>query len=146
MHHVYREATVPFSREKMFNLVNQVNDYPKFLPWCKSARILSQSPSSMKATLVLSKGGIQKAFTTLNTLTPFESIKIDLIDGPFKHLAGMWHFKHLSDHSCKVSVDLEFEFAGRLIEIMLGPVFSQIAQSLVDAFCQEAKQRFEELT
>lgn len=141
MQHVYREALVPYSAQEMYELVNEINNYPHFLPFCKNAVITEQTADSLTATLLLAKGGVHKSFTTRNTLTPFERIDIDLVNGPFKHLTGHWKFEKKST-GCLVSVDLAFEFSSRLLEMLFGPIFYEIAHALVYAFTQEAKKRY----
>lgn len=142
MTHVYREALVPYTQQQMYDLVNNVHDYPTFLPWCKSVRVLEQNEKIIKATLLLAKGGIHKTFTTKNSLTPFERIDIDLIDGPFKKLSGHWRFLTQPSGQTKVSVDLEFEFSSRILALLLEPVFTEVSHTLVSAFTKEAHRRY----
>ena len=142
MPHVHRATTVPYSAKQMYDLVNNIHDYPKFLPWCKHARILAQSHTEITATLLLAKGGIHKSFTTKNSLTPDETIHISLVDGPFKQLHGHWHFAEQASGHTLVSVDLTFEFSSKLLTLLLGGIFNEIAQTLVSAFCAEAKRRY----
>lgn len=141
LNHVYREALVPYTTTQMFELVHHIPDYPKFLPWCKAAHIQSQTENTIIATLLLSKGGIHKTFTTKNTSIPTKRIDIDLVDGPFKHLTGHWRFEATPD-GCLVAIDLEFEFSSRIIAILFGPVFHEITHLLVNAFTTEAKRRY----
>ena len=84
-------------------------------------------------------GGVSQSFTTRNTLQKPEQIRICLEKGPFKTLEGVWHFQALSESACKISLDLKFSFANRLLEMAVGPVFHQIASTLVDSFCQRAE-------
>lgn len=139
MNHVYRQAKVPYSAQQMYDLVNDINAYPQFLPWCKSAHICEQTAEHIIATLVLAKGGIHKAFTTCNRLTPAERIDIELVDGPFKHLTGHWRFQDQPDGGCFVSVDMEFEFSSRILGLLLEPIFNEITQTLVTAFTKRAE-------
>ncbi len=140
-HQVFRQTLVPYTAQQMYDLVNAIADYPKFLPWCKNSKVLASTESSITATLVLVKGGVHKAFTTKNHLTPYERIDIELVDGPFKHLTGHWRFQ-TQKAGCLVSVNLEFEFAGKILSVLLTPVFNEIAQTLVHAFTQEAHSRY----
>jgi ribosome-associated toxin RatA of RatAB toxin-antitoxin module len=137
---ISRQAIVPYSAAQMFALVNAIESYPDFLPWCRSSEILSQYQDEVRARLDLSRGGLQKSFTTCNRLQPDKMIEIRLIDGPFEHLQGMWRFQPLSadGSGCQILFDLEFKFAGKLVDMAFGPIFQQIANSLVDAFCQRA--------
>jgi ribosome-associated toxin RatA of RatAB toxin-antitoxin module len=142
MHHVYKQASVPYSTQQMYDLVNNIADYPNFLPWCKHAHILAESAQEITAKLLLAKGGIHKAFTTRNTLTPNQEIRIALVDGPFKKLQGHWRFIENTDGSTLVSVELSFEFSSKLLAALLSGVFHEIANTLVSAFIQEAHRRY----
>jgi len=122
----------------MFVLVDDVTAYPEFLPWCKSAEVHGQSDDVVEATLELRKGAISKIFTTRNSRREFESIDLALVGGPFKHLRGGWQFKDLGDDGSKVTLELEFEFESRLTDMMFGPFFEDICNSLVDAFSKRA--------
>jgi len=135
---IHHELIVPHSAEQMFVLVNNIPDYPQFLPYCKSSQILSQAENEVRATLVLAGGGFQKSFSTCNRLHPFKMIEIKLLDGPFRQLEGFWRFEALT-HGCKVSLDLEFEFSGKLLALAFGPVFNQVANTLVEAFRKRAE-------
>jgi len=131
-------ALVPYSPAQMFELVEDIESYAEFLPWCKGARVLSRTGDEVRATLELSKGGVEKAFTTCNRIQKNKMIEMRLVEGPFKQLQGYWRFDALGDDGCKVSLDLEFEFASRMLGMVVGPVFNQVANSLVDSFQQRA--------
>ncbi len=138
---ITRSARVPYAQKQMFDLVNDIEAYPNFLPWCLSSRIISKEDDVIYASLALTKGGIQHTFSTQNRLILNQSITIELIDGPFKRLEGYWQFNMIDNNQgCHVKLDMDFELANRLIDIMLGPVFTQISGSLVDAFCKRAQQ------
>jgi len=122
----------------MFVLVDGIEAYPEFLPWCCGTKVLSRTDDEVKATIELSKGGVEKAFTTCNRNQKNKMIEIRLVDGPFRQLEGFWRFDALGEEGCKVSFDLEFEFASRMLGLVVGPVFSQIADSLVDSFHKRA--------
>jgi ribosome-associated toxin RatA of RatAB toxin-antitoxin module len=124
----------------MFGLINDVESYPEFLPWCRSTRLLSRSETELCGELEVARIGISQKFSTCNTLYPYGRIEIRLKDGPFKQLRGHWRFTPLREDACKVELELEFEFSGRLINSAFGRVFSQIANTLVDAFCQRANE------
>lgn len=126
----------------MYDLVNNIADYPQFLPWCKHARILQQSDQEITATLLLAKGGIHKSFTTKNRLTPYEAIHISLVDGPFKQLNGHWRFAPQANGHTLVSVDLSFEFSSKLLALLFGSIFNEVARTLVSAFSEEADRRY----
>jgi ribosome-associated toxin RatA of RatAB toxin-antitoxin module len=121
-------------------LVSDIERYPEFLPWCKSATIHSKTEEWVEASLELAKGSISKSFTTKNHLKPNREMEMHLVDGPFKHLYGIWTFEPLSEHACKVSVCLEFSFSSKILELAIGPVFNHMANSLLEAFCTRARQ------
>lgn len=131
---------MPYSAEQMFILVNDIEKYPDFLPWCRQATILSQDAGHIKAQLVLAKGNFEKSFTTINRLTPSSQMVMELVDGPFKHLKGIWDFHALGDSECQVELDLEFQFSSKMVAMLFGPVFQQVASKLVDAFVERARE------
>ncbi len=136
---VHRDLAVPYSVAEMYQLVNDVESYSQFLPWCKSSHILSQDEDEIRATLMLAGGGFQKSFTTCNRLQLNKMIEIKLLDGPFQQLEGFWRFES-TDTGCRVIMDLEFEFSNKLIALAFGPIFNQIASTLVEAFCKRATE------
>jgi ribosome-associated toxin RatA of RatAB toxin-antitoxin module len=136
---IHKQARVPHSAEKMYNLVNDIASYPLFLPWCKEVDILGESEDEIRATLHLEKSGLRKSFTTCNRLQKNKMIEIRLLAGPFSHLEGFWRFVQHEDGQSEVMLDMEFEFANKLISFAIEPIFSQIANSLVDAFSERAK-------
>ncbi len=124
----------------MFHLVRDVEAYPGFLPWCHTTRVLSREENRLCAELVVARLGIQQTFSTCNRFIENEWMELELRDGPFKYLRGRWTFLPLREDACKVSLTLDFEFAGALIDKALGAVFHQIANSMVDAFCKRADE------
>ena len=138
MRHVQRSALVPYRASEMFDLVDDVSAYADFLPWCNRSEEHSRSEEVVEATLELQKGNISKAFTTRNARVPGESIGLELLGGPFRHLDGGWRFEALGDEGCKVSLELEFEFESRMVDVMFGPFFEETCSSLVDAFVKRA--------
>lgn len=124
----------------MFALVNDVAAYPDFLPWCRSAVVHVERDDFMEASLELVKGKMSKVFTTRNRLVPTESIEIGLVSGPFSHLQGVWAFDALAEAGSEVSLDLEFEFENPLTGLLFGPMFEDIAVSLVESFTKRARQ------
>lgn len=137
---INKSALVPYTPQEMYSLVRDIEAYPQFLPWCTQARILSQDQDEVRATLWLSKGGVDKAFTTSNRHQVNKMIEIRLVEGPFKCLEGFWRFDALGDRGCKVSLDIAFEFSSRMLGLVVGPVFNQVANSLVDSFQKRAVQ------
>jgi len=139
MPHVNKSALVPFSAEQMYKLVDNVNDYHEFLPWCSDSCEIERKDNVVIGSVTISKGGVNKSFTTRNTLHPHDLIEIQLVDGPFSKLDGFWRFSALKDKACKVSLELEYEFSSRLLGMVVGPVFNQVANTLVDSFVKQAK-------
>lgn len=135
---VHRSALVMHSAERMYQLVNDVEAYPQFLPWCHGARIQSATAEEIVASLDVGKAGVSKTFTTRNRLVENQSVEVALVDGPFQRLAGSWVFSPLSEDACRVELDLEFEFSSNLIAVMLGPIFNEAAHTMVAAFCKRA--------
>ncbi len=142
MNSLKRNAIVPYSTRQMFELVNNIEEYPRFLPWCHTAKVINRTDTEVVAELEIAWKGVHKSFTTRNTLKPYEQMDMNLVNGPLKHMEGIWHFQALNDKACKVLLDLEFEFAGSFIDRLFEPVFSHIANSLVDAFCQRAMELY----
>ena len=138
--HIQRSALLPYPAQALFDLVNDVASYPQFLPWCSASEVLDVSATHMRASLAVAKGGMSQRFVTCNTLVPGQSIEMNLEEGPFNQLHGVWVFKALNEKACKISLDLSFDYAGPLVRATLGPLFNQAANTLVDAFCQRAKQ------
>ncbi|HDZ38013.1 MAG TPA: type II toxin-antitoxin system RatA family toxin [Marinobacter sp.] len=137
-HQIDKTALVMHSAERMFNLVNDVARYPEFLPWCASAEVHQQGPDQIMASLEIAKAGVRHTLTTRNQLQMPEAIEMNLVDGPFRNLTGLWRFKALGENACKVTLTLEFEFSGSLSRMTFGPVFNQAATSMVDVFCRRA--------
>ena len=140
MHHISKSAIVPYSCEQMFQLVNQIERYPEFLNWCASADILMQSEAQIIASVGINKGAFNQSFTTINTLNPNTRIDMSLKEGPFKHLKGAWIFKSLTQNACKITLELEFSFASKVLDLAISPVFTAISNAQLDAFTQRAKQ------
>lgn len=136
---ISKSALVSYSPEEMFKLVDNIEAYSEFLPWCSKATEISRDEINVEASLLISHSGLNKEFTTQNKHTAFNKIEMHLVNGPFKNLDGTWLFEPLGDSACKVSLNLEFEFSSKIIGMTLGPVFSKLANSLVDAFIKRAE-------
>jgi ribosome-associated toxin RatA of RatAB toxin-antitoxin module len=136
---VRKTVLVPYAAAQMFELVDRVDLYPQFLPWCGGAHVLSTSENRKTARIDIDYHGVRVHFTTDNVMTPSESIVITLKDGPFRHLHGEWRFIALGEHGCKVEFELAYEFATKLLEKVIGPVFGHIANTFIDAFVRRAE-------
>jgi len=124
----------------MYELVNNINDYPQFLNWCEDASILNQSDHQITASVQINKGGLKQTFSTINTLKPFRLIEMQLLEGPFEQLSGEWRFEPLGDNAAKVFLNLQFKFKSKLLDMSLSPIFTKIANSHLDAFVARAKK------
>lgn len=137
---IHREAIVPYTPAQMFALVDNISAYSQFLPWCASATELMRDADQVEACVELAKGAVHKTFTTRNRIQKNKMIEMRLLEGPFRHLEGFWRFDSLRNgEACKVSLDMDFEFSNRLVSLAVGPVFTSITNSLVDAFVDRAK-------
>jgi len=141
MHEIHQSVVVPYTAEQMFNLVNDVERYPAFLPWCYAAAVLSSKPGVLRARVSVRKAKFDYSFTTDNYLTSPNRLEMRLVDGPFKRFGGAWRFD-ASALGCRVSLDLEYEFLNRLSSLALAPIFKSIAGSLVVSFRNRADQLY----
>jgi ribosome-associated toxin RatA of RatAB toxin-antitoxin module len=137
---IRRSALVKYSPAQMFDLVNEVEAYPKRFPWCASAEILENENNVLVARLDLKFAGFHQSFTTRNTVDPPKRLQMDLVDGPFRSLEGVWDFIALGDAGCKVAFALDFDYAGRLGGSALKLGFQGLAGRMVSDFCREAER------
>jgi ribosome-associated toxin RatA of RatAB toxin-antitoxin module len=139
MQSVRKSVLVPFSAAEMFELVDRVELYPQFLPWCGGTRALEARADGKTARIDINYHGVHAHFTTDNVNRAGESIVMTLRDGPFRHLHGEWRFVPLAPDACKVELALAYEFATHLLERAVGPVFGHIANTFIDAFVRRAE-------
>jgi len=137
---VVKSALVRHSADEMFTLVKDVLSYPEFLPGCHSTRILEETEDEVCAELVVARLGIKQAFSTRNRFEQGKWMSLNLDQGPFRKLSGGWRFTPLREDACKVELELDFEFAGYLIDKAFGSVFRHVADNMVDAFCKRADE------
>lgn len=138
MNKVEKTVLVMHSAKEMFNLVDKVEDYPRFLPWCGGVDLLERTDTSTSATLHINYHGIKQNFTTINSKSFPDHMDIKLKDGPFKHLEGDWRFIELKPDACKIEFRLNYEFANSFLERLISPVFNHIATTFVDSFVVQA--------
>ena len=136
---VKKTVLVPYGAAAMFELVDRVDLYPQFLPWCGGARVLEDHPDGKTARLDIDYHGVKAHFTTANVNRAPESIVITLKDGPFRHLHGEWRFHALAPDACRIELELAYEFATPLLGRVVGPVFGHIAGTFIDAFVRRAE-------
>ena len=135
---ISRSALVPHSADEMFRLVDDVEAYPEFLPWCDGATVDRRTGDTVEASLTLHLGAVRQTLTTRNRRVEGDRIDSALSDGPFRHLTGGWRFQDLGGDGSKASLELQFEFASRALDLLLGARFEEICNSLIDAFTQRA--------
>jgi ribosome-associated toxin RatA of RatAB toxin-antitoxin module len=143
MKRIARSAIVEHSAVEMYALVEDIEAYPRFLPWCVAATVHQRQPGSTKATLTIGVGGLRHSFTTLNDNRPGEAIDMHLLEGPFRRFAGQWRFVPLSPEACRIEFSLQYEFSNRALGRLLSPLFDGIADSMVDAFVRRAAEIYE---
>jgi ribosome-associated toxin RatA of RatAB toxin-antitoxin module len=129
---------VPHAAQAIYALVEDIESYPRFLPWCHEAKVLERAPGHTRAALTVGVRGVRQSFTTRNENRPGESIAMRQEQGPFRAFTAQWRFRALAAHSCEVEFTLEYEFAGRVLAKLLEPVFDRIADTMVDAFTRRA--------
>jgi ribosome-associated toxin RatA of RatAB toxin-antitoxin module len=140
MKRITRTAISPHSAAELYALVQAIEAYPRFLPWCVDARVLERTASSTKATLTVGVKGLRQSFTTLNENRPDEAIDLRLVEGPFKAFAAAWRFTPLGEAACKIEFSLEYELASAALGRVLEPLFDSIANTMVDAFARRADE------
>ena len=140
MAEIEKTALVEFSAEQMFKLVDTVEDYADFLPWCGGTSVDHQDDKVAHATVKIDYHHVKHSFTTENTRHEPDLIEMTLLDGPFEHLDGHWRFIPLSDSACKIEFRLHYTFSHKLLEKLVGPVFYMIANSFVEAFIDRAEK------
>lgn len=139
---VEKSVLVLHSAEQMFELVDRVEDYPKFLPWYSKTEVIERTDTELKARLFMDYMRVQQSFATHNHNIPGREIHLNLLEGPFKTLRGHWRFIPLGDDACKVEFKLEYDFSSSLLSTLISPVFSHLSGTLVDAFIKEADRRY----
>lgn len=138
MPRIVRSAIAPYTAAQMYRMVKDVEAYPEFLPWCSGARVEEESNTHQVASVVIAKSIRQSRFTTRNRLEPDRAIHVALVDGPFRKLDGHWRFTDLGDQGCRADLEVDFTFASRLLSVLMGPAFTRVCDSLVNAFIRRA--------
>jgi len=140
MREVKRSALIAESPERMYTLINDIERYPEFVPWCTAARVESRTESEVVATLTIKRGPLRAEFTTRNLLEPGKRVLMQFVSGPFRVLEGLWTLTPLGDLGCRVELEMRFEFANRVAGTLFAPLFEDTAASLVDAFVKRARE------
>ena len=139
MREVKRSALIAESPARMYELVNDIERYPEFVPWCTAARVDARKEGEVVATLTIKRGPVKSEFTTRNLLEADKRVLMQFVSGPFRVLEGLWTFTALGDLGCRVELEMRFEFANRLTNALFAPLFEDTAASLVDAFVNRAR-------
>lgn len=138
---IHRTAIMPYPPAQMFALVDDIANYPEFLPWCSASHVQERTATTVLASIEIYKMGLRKKFTTRNHNQSPHKITMEFVNGPFKYLNGMWQFLELDEgKGCTIVLDIDYELIGGFLDKAFGAVFNPIANSMVDAFCQRAKQ------
>ena len=145
MTHIEKIVLVPYKAQSMYDLVNDIENYPDFLPWCGGARVVQREAKEMVAEIDIKFKGVSQSFSTRNRISaPTQDavgeINMELVSGPFKNLTGQWGFKGIDDLGCRVMFSLSYEFSNALLEKILGPIFNSITSTFVDSFVARAQK------
>jgi len=140
MKRIARSAIVEHSAAEMYALVEDIEAYPRFLPWCAAAQVHDRTPGTTRATLTVGVGGLRHSLTTQNDNRPGEAIDMRLVEGPFRRFDAQWRFVPLSPDACRIEFSLKYEFASRALGRLLAPLFDGIADSMVEAFVRRAEE------
>lgn len=132
-------AHVPYSAKRMYDLVNDVDNYHEFLPFCQYAKVLSQSAHQIEAQMDFAKAGIRNSVVTQNRLIEGKRVEMSLVKGPFRYLEGFWNFDCLGEQGCYITFSVDFEMSNKWMNLSLGPVFQQMSKNVVSAFTQRAE-------
>jgi ribosome-associated toxin RatA of RatAB toxin-antitoxin module len=135
---VKKNVIVQHSAEKMFDLVDRIEDYPLFLPWCGGSKVIERTSHITRASIHIQYSGVNQSFTTQNTKKHPHRIDLKLIDGPFKVLEGYWIFKSIHDDACSIDFHLHYEFSNFILDKLISPIFNKIANTFVDGFVAQA--------
>lgn len=142
MTEIHKSALVLHTAEQMFDLINDVGNYPSFVPWCAKTEVLLESEDEIHATLHVAKAGLQYKFTTRNRKIRPTYMDMVLVEGPFSDFSAAWHITSLSEEACKVEFTMKYSFAGKLANMAMSKVFSGVASTMVDVFVERADKLY----
>ena len=142
MKRVARSAIVAHSAASVYSLVDDIESYPEFLPWCRDAKVLEREPSRTVATLTVGVRGVRHSFTTENANRPGEGIDLQLVEGPFRKFSAVWRFTPLDEHAARIEFLMEYEISNKVLAKVLEPLFDRIADTMVTAFSRRADQLY----
>ena len=139
---IVRSALVGYGAPQMYALVEAIEAYPEFLPWCRSSEVIERRDGSTTARLIVGLKGVNQSFTTQNLNRPGESIELRLDDGPFSRFGAAWKFQALGEHASRIEFSMTYELSGGLLAKVLNPLFDHIADTMVEAFIERAKAAY----
>lgn len=143
MPEIRRSALMPYPVQFMYEIVNDVDSYPEFLPWCGGVKVHQLDNTSMEASILMRGAGLNHWFKTRNSMVPGKSIEMELVEGPFSKLDGRWSFTPIDSEGCKIELRLLFEMKQGFASTLIAPAFSRIANTMVDSFCDRARDQYE---
>ena len=143
MTEIKRSALMPYPAEVMYDIVNDVERYPEYLPWCGGVKLHDSHQTSMEASILMRAAGLNHWFKTRNCMVPGKSIEISLVEGPFSQLEGSWRFTPIDTDGCKIELSLQFEVRNSLAAAVIKPAFTRIANTMVESFCKRASELHE---
>ena len=146
MKRVARSAIVEHSAAAVYSLVDDIESYPEFLPWCRDAKVLEREPGRTVATLTVGVRGVRQSFTTENANRPGEGIDLRLVEGPFRSFSAVWRFTPLDEHAARIEFSMEYEISNKVLAKVLEPLFDRIADTMVTAFSRRADQLYGKAT
>ena len=143
MSNFHKQVTVHYTAEQMYNLINDINAYSTFIPLCSSSEVHEEQDHKLRATIKIAKGKIGYEFTTVNTMEKDRSIEMNLENGPFKTLKGVWQFTPTGTDECVISLHFDFDFSNKLLGIALGGLFKQLCDTMIESFRKQAAIRYD---
>ena len=133
-----KQVTVHYTAEQMYNLINDINAYSSYIPLCIASEVHEELDHKLRATIKIAKGKIGFEFTTVNPMEKDRFIKMNLANGPFKSLTGIWSFTPLGEHNCNISLHFDFDFSNKFLDVALSGLFKQLCDSMVESFRKQA--------
>lgn len=127
----------PYTPEQLFTLVADVAKYPEFLPWCRAARVSERTETSFLGELIISFAHMSESYTSRVTLTPHTQVDVVMVKGPFEYLTNRWHFTP-TECGTRIDFSLDFQFRSKMLEKLIGGLFSKATAKMVSAFKERA--------
>lgn len=142
MAYLTEQKTLPYSKQQMFDLVSDVGRYPEFLPWCVGARVYNRRPEQFDADVIIGFKMFREKFTSRVALQNPDRVEVDYITGPMKRLYNHWRFTELEQGGCHINFEVDFEFQNRVLEQMIGNMFTEATDRMIDAFETRAHELY----